>query len=1183
MAVHPNATPGDQSIRVAYWNMNGFESNKDFIEHLMKEFNCDIIALSEHKLYPCNEDKLQTYFGGDYTCAVTCSADLKSENFGRIFGHAGVAICWKSDLTASRRSSPSDRITICELRLKDSQGKVGASVFFLSVYLPPVNSKLAKFEEVLAVLEELIMELKEKGHVCIIGDMNAQLGHEAGPRGSTWSKQGRSLFEMVTRCGLCVVDLSEKASGPCETYRKDGIGKSYVDHCLVDVKFLRYVKSVKVMDDCPDNFSDHMPTLLDIDLPNCFRGVETSVDVRRTSWKKLSRNDINTKYTQPLEQCLNGIAKDFNIDLERAEGNLSPQEVDECFSKISHAMTSIAGENLPSSKYRPHVKPYWSKELTRLRDEAKYAWKVWTSEGRPELSASRQDYKSKKSIYRTALRKAQHMQDVKDIQDICYNSDLNQASFWKLVNRRRRKSRGPKCMTLKVNKIIIDDPKEILSVWRDHFSHLATPAECSDYDSGHKDYVESCVRDMESDSLNNTCPFLSQPITIDEVKDACRILKAGKKGGLDGCNPEHYKHGGNILCIILVTLFNCIVKLEYIPNCFRTAIEVPVFKGGLKDPLSVDGYRKVSLMTINSKLMEHIIAKRTEWWFTSDRLGALQGAAVKKCSNLHTSLLLQESVAYFRDRGQHMLVAFLDTQKAFDTVWHEGLFYKLFKAGLNGKLWRLLRSWYKVSRSVVWVAGQHSSSFPVAQGVRQGGVLSMKLYQLYISDLLKSLESETLGCCLYGIFSGSPCYADDLALIAPYPGLLQEMLNKVLCYSRVWRYQFNATKSELLRTSRQDRSVLKLGNTAIDSEREVTHVGIPLSTTGQIGPEAVDARIGKGRRSFFGLHGVNPHGRFIPPSLYSLLYWAVCIPSMLYGCEVIVFSDSSLELFEQFHRFVGRRLQRLPETCANVVAIASLGWWTISGYIDKCKLIFGRKLLNCGSGLYQWIVIHKLNEIRFVKKDKPCVSPLRDIYGVFVKYGLHTQLHEWLDTGVLPPLNSWKRTVTEYVTVKEYSVWRATCLQYRSCTLFNRVCSSIKRCVWWDIAKENADLSQCCWVAFRLLTRENCLMMNRGKYKGLRREQRICPLCERELEDEGHFLWRCMSLGRQRDWLRSALRGVLQPAYGPFMWSSEDQRTAIVLGEPNCINADLHRQLLVAVAKPLYRMYRARSLATPAS
>ena len=82
---------------------------------------------------------------------------------------------------------------------------------------------------------------------------------------------------------------------------------------------------------------------------------------------------------------------------------------------------------------------------------------------------------------------------------------------------------------------------------------------------------------------------------------------------------------------------------------------------------------------------------------------------------------------------------FLDASKAFDLVNHKILFERLFDRKLPAYLIHFFLSWYKEQRMRVRWGNSLSDSFPVSNGVRQGGVLSPILCTIYIDDLLGDL------------------------------------------------------------------------------------------------------------------------------------------------------------------------------------------------------------------------------------------------------------------------------------------------------------------------------------------------------------------------------------------------------------------------------------------------------------
>ena len=181
-----------------------------------------------------------------------------------------------------------------------------------------------------------------------------------------------------------------------------------------------------------------------------------------------------------------------------------------------------------------------------------------------------------------------------------------------------------------------------------------------------------------------------------------------------------------------------------------------------------------------------------------DVLSNFQGACRKGQSCVHTSLLLQETVASALETHNKVFVSYFDVSKAFDTVWINCFFSKLHDIGLTGKLWRLMYRTYTDFNCKVHIAGSFSEWYPMSCGIHQGGILSLTKYIIFINDLLLKLENSKLCCQISRIPSSPAGYADDLAAATVSKNHTDRVHNMVDEYGKIWRFNFNAGKSAVM-------------------------------------------------------------------------------------------------------------------------------------------------------------------------------------------------------------------------------------------------------------------------------------------------------------------------------------------------------------------------------------------------
>ncbi len=197
-----------------------------------------------------------------------------------------------------------------------------------------------------------------------------------------------------------------------------------------------------------------------------------------------------------------------------------------------------------------------------------------------------------------------------------------------------------------------------------------------------------------------------------------------------------------------------------------------------------------------------------------------------------TSFLLRESILYAKEQSSKLYVCFLDVQKAFDNVWHDGLFYKLHQMQVDRILIRAIINMYEGAECRVTYSGYNSEWFPVLQGTKQGGVISPFLYLVYIDGLLRELQSIDGGLVIYDQSCCCPTVADEMTLIYLSKHGLNSMMNICFEYSQKWRYIYNASKSAVIVFNESKTDYLtrdrtwKLGHNEVEECMQYTHLGI---------------------------------------------------------------------------------------------------------------------------------------------------------------------------------------------------------------------------------------------------------------------------------------------------------------------------------------------------------------------
>ena len=116
---------------------------------------------------------------------------------------------------------------------------------------------------------------------------------------------------------------------------------------------------------------------------------------------------------------------------------------------------------------------------------------------------------------------------------------------------------------------------------------------------------------------------------------------------------------------------------------------LPLFKGKGTKANNKDNYRGITLFPTISKIYEMIIVNRLEQ-FASQKgyFSQMQFAFQDGVGCVEASFTTLETISHMLERGSTIFGCFLDVCKAFDTIWTDGLLFKLFTGlEIEGRMW----------------------------------------------------------------------------------------------------------------------------------------------------------------------------------------------------------------------------------------------------------------------------------------------------------------------------------------------------------------------------------------------------------------------------------------------------------------------------------------------------------------
>ena len=555
---------------------------------------------------------------------------------------------------------------------------------------------------------------------------------------------------------------------------------SWLDHIVCSEKMKGKILDVAVKYET--TLYDHFPLIffLEVTFGVPFVNNKSALIREFINWNKMSATDkmlISKSIDEEISKiqlCDHDIfmCYDMNCNNSSHKGVL-----DELFSNIKMIILKSTEKFRVINEGKFRVVPGWNEYVKNFHLIARKHFLFWKDNGRPKFGKVYEDMKTSRSDFRAALSSC------KANERECRNEKLlnniknkNYKEFWSDVQN-TYKHNDPQ--VTEIDGICTSD--DISNLFSNKYRSIFNRNSNQDH----------CMRQINISDKKKVMILLM--FSKKDIKNCIKLLRDTL--GFDKIHSRHLKFNSELLHDFLAKLFSSFIIHNYLPSEMIKGVITPVVKNKLGNLCSSDNYRPIMNSSVFLKLFEYCLLHKIEPYVV---LNDRQHGFRKSYSTSTACFMLKETVLDYTQSGSCVYSCFLDISKAFDTIDHYILIDQLHKLGVPTCLVNIVEYWYANQYASVTFKNSYSEEWKISNGVRQGGVLSGLLFNIYIDSLLNKISNVNIGCKLGIINANIIAYADDIVLLAPSANALRMLINMANSCASELKLAFNYSKTKVM-------------------------------------------------------------------------------------------------------------------------------------------------------------------------------------------------------------------------------------------------------------------------------------------------------------------------------------------------------------------------------------------------